>query len=84
MIIKIRYHNNTQILYSSSMHYFKGQTCCSGENCLTKSPGHRFEAAFLHLRRESLPRLIPFPNPTYVGASDTVSAPSMHYFTLFS
>ena len=41
----------------------EGQAWCSGENCLTESPGHGFELAFPHLRKEGLPWFIPFPDP---------------------
>jgi len=57
----------------------KGQAWCSGESCLTESPGHRFEAASLQiLRGEGLPRFFPSPDPTHVGASGSGSAPFIY------
>jgi len=53
----------------------EGQACCSGERCLTESPGHGFKAASLHLQGEGLLRIIPSLEPTHVGASGTRSAP---------
>ena len=53
----------------------EGQAWCSGESCLTESPGHGFEEASLQiLRGGGLPRFFPSPDPTHVGASDTGSA----------
>ena len=49
---------------------------CSGESCLTESPGRGVEAASPQiLREEGLPRFFPSPNPTHVEASGTGSAP---------
>ena len=48
---------------------------CSGESCLTESPGRGFEAASPQiLRGKGLSRFIPSPDPTHVGASGTGSA----------
>jgi len=56
--------------------YFEGQAWCSGESCLTESPGRGFEAASPQiLRGKDLSRFIPSPNPTHVGAFGTGSAP---------
>jgi len=51
------------------------QAWCSGESCLTESPGRGFEAASLQiLWGKGLSRFIPSSDPTYVGASGTGSA----------
>ena len=53
----------------------EGQAWCSGESCLTESPGRGFEAASPQiLRGEGLPRFFPSLDPTHVGASGTGSA----------
>ena len=55
--------------------YLEGQAWCSGESCLTESPGHGFEAASPQiLRGEGLPWFFPSPDPTHVAASGTGSA----------
>ena len=44
--------------------YFEGQAWCSGESCLTESPGHGFEAGSPQiLRGEGLPRVFPPQTP---------------------
>ena len=54
----------------------EGQAWCSGESCLTESPGRGFEAASPQiLRGKGLSRFILPPDPTHVGASGTGSAP---------
>jgi len=53
----------------------EGQAWCSGESCLTQSPGCGFEAASPQiLRGKGLSRFIPSLDPTHVGASGTGSA----------
>jgi len=53
----------------------EGQAWCSGESCLTESPGRGFEAASPQiLRGKGLSWFIPSPDPTHVGASGTGSA----------
>jgi len=48
---------------------------CSGDSCLTESPGRGFEAASPQILREKgLSRFIPSLDPTHVGASSTESA----------
>ena len=54
---------------------YEGQAWCSGESCLTESPGHGFEAASPQiLWGKGLPRFFPSPDPTHVGASGIGSA----------
>jgi len=58
-----------------SLNSLEGQAWCSGESCLTESPGRGFEAASPQiLRGEGLPRFFPSPDPTHVGAFGTGSA----------
>ena len=62
------------------MKSYEGQAWCSGESCLTESPGRRVEAASPQiLRGEGLPRFFPSPDPTHVGASGTGSAPLLKF-----
>ena len=50
----------------------EGQAWCSGESCLTESPGRGFKATSLQiLQGKGLSRFIPSPDPTHVGASGT-------------
>jgi hypothetical protein len=49
------------------------QALGSDKSCLTELPGCGFEAASPHLQGKSLPRFIPSPDTTHVGASDTGS-----------
>ena len=47
----------------------EGQAWCSGESCLTESPGCGFEAASPQiLRGEGLPRFFPSPDPHSCGS----------------
>ena len=56
-------------------HSLEGQAWCSGESCLTESPGRGFEAASPQiLWGKGLSRFIPSPDPTHVEASGTGSA----------
>ena len=65
------------------LEQFEGQAWCSGESCLTESPGHGFEAASPQiLQGEGLPRFFPSPDPTHVGASGTGSAPFFYLVDL--
>ena len=53
----------------------EGQAWCSGESCLTESPGRGFETTSPQiLRGKGLSWFIPFPDPTHMGASGTGSA----------
>jgi hypothetical protein len=62
------------ILPSDTNMYHEGQAWCSGESCLTKSPGRGFEAASPQiLQGKDLPRFIPSSHPTHVGALRTGS-----------
>ena len=50
--------------------WYEGQAWCSGESCLTESPGRGFKTASPQiLWGEGLPRFFPSPDPTHVGAS---------------
>ena len=72
---EIMYHMD--LLHTGYLSYsiFEGQAWCSGESCLTESPGHGFEAASPQiLRGEGLPWFFPSPDPTHVAASGTGSA----------
>jgi len=63
--------------------FWDGQAWCSGESCLTESPGRGFEAASPQiLRGKGLSRFIPSPDPTHVGASGTGSAQNNYMLKL--
>ena len=63
------------IFFPEWSNIIEGQAWCSGESCLTESPGRGFEAASPQiLGGEGLPRVFPSPDPNYVGASGTGSA----------
>ena len=65
-------------------HALEGQAWCSGESCLTESPGRGFEAASPQiLRGEGLPRFFPYPDPTHVGAFGTGSTLFYVFFLLY-
>jgi hypothetical protein len=55
--------------------HHQGQVWCSGQSCLSVSPGHWFKAISPYLWDKGLPRFISSQDHTHVGASVTKCAP---------
>ena len=64
----------------SCFFFIEGQAWCSGESCLTESPGRGFEAASPQiLRGGRLASVFPFPKPHSCGSLRHWVCPLMYY-----
>jgi hypothetical protein len=64
----------SRIYFKVELVLMEGQAWCSGESCLTKSPGHGSKQPLRRFYEERLALLFPFSDPTHMGASGTGSA----------